>query len=122
MAKKEKSFREILEEAKKKDLKASFVEVPVDEIQEGLTVKCYPLKSCELEEVRELWDHEDEAVKEWAVILVTYKDSDGARCFHVEDIDDLEAMGGFRLRNRLHHYAVQLSGLGEEFKALKKHN
>lgn len=122
-AKPKRTFKEVLAAAKELDMQSFGVEVPVDEIEEGRTIMCYPLSAKDRgTKLMELWGHKDEVVQQWALVICCFKDDDGEPEFTVDDVKFMEENLGFAFRLKLQTAASTMSGLNEEFKVLKKKN
>lgn len=122
-AKTKKTFKEILAAAKELDMQAFGVEVPVDVLEEGRTIMCYPLSANDRgTKLLDLWGNEDEIVQQWALVLCCFKDDQGEPEFTIDDIKFMEENLGFSFRLKLQTAASTMSGLNEEFKVLKKKN
>jgi hypothetical protein len=113
----ELSFREKLDLAKDKAFDEFSIEVKLDEIEEGMVANCYPMLDGDRAELLEM--HKDDELKDYALILVCYKDSDGNRLFNKDDIPFLKRLG-FKIRMKLWMPAHQLAGIGEDFTIRKK--
>jgi len=113
----ELTFREKLELAKAKAPDEFSIEVELDEIEEGMVANCYPMLDGDRAELIDM--HEDDELKDYALIMVCYKDSEGNRLFNKGDVEFLKRLG-FKIRMKLWMPAHQLSGLGEDFTIRKK--
>jgi len=119
----ELTFREKLAAAKEKDWSARSFEVSAFEIEEDLKLHITALQSSDYKQVIDLYRkgeaEENEALKKFSLIIMVAKDKDGNLCFTEDDVEFLDSLG-HRFYSRLVTPANHFSGIGEDFRVLKK--
>ena len=117
MAKKKvSSFRKKFNEFKEKPTESFGIVVPMDEVGEGESITCYPLRPEDITDLVENYyvDGVDPLLQEWAIVIKMYRDESGLPEFTDDDVDTLEKFGS-AMKLKLQFVANDLAGTNKKY-------